>query len=289
MSPRWQQVIVAIEGDRESEAADLFAQLGALAVTSHGSEGEIWLEHGVADSPQWQKVELVGLFDDETDVEWVCAQLKQHLSVAARFENLADQDWVTQSQQQTKPTRVGRGLWICPSWADSSELPGVTIKLDPGLAFGTGTHATTAMCLDWLSRVPRRRGTLLDYGCGSGVLSIAALLLGFEHAVAVDIDPQALRASNENAAENAVHDRILVQHPQQLSSQLQADIVIANILAGTIESLSQQLADHVRPGGWLVLSGILGDQAGNLMNDYFGGFEFVRWQREQWVLLAAVK
>lgn len=289
MSRHWRQFFVAIDGVREQEAADLFAQLGAHAVTSHGSQGEIWLEHGVADSPQWQKVELVGLFDDDVNADWVLSELKQHLGVSARCERLADQDWVTQSQQQTKPSRVGRGLWICPSWADSSALPGTTIKLDPGLAFGTGTHATTAMCLDWLSRVPPHRGSLLDYGCGSGVLSIAALLLGFEHAVAVDIDPQAIRASSENAAENAVNERIVVQHPQQLSPHLQADVVIANILAGTIESLSQQLIDHVRPGGWLVLSGILGEQADNLINDYFSSFKFVRWQREQWVLLAAGK
>lgn len=289
MSERWQQVTVAIDGDREQVAAELFEQLGAVAVTSQGSQGEVWLESGVADSPQWSKVELVGLFDADVDLDRVCAQLQQQLNVSADCEGLADQDWVTLSQQYSGPLKVGRSLWICPSWADASALDGVTIKLDPGLAFGTGTHPTTAMCLDWLSRVPQARGSVLDYGCGSGVLSIAAVLLGFDHAVAVDIDTQALRASTENAARNDVSERILVQHPAQLSPQFQADVVIANILAGTIESLCDELTRRVRPGGWLVLSGIVADQAEMLIKDYFSSFEFVRWQRQQWVLLAAGK
>jgi len=287
MSQVWQQVTVAVAGEQEQDAANLLQELGALAVTSQGSQGQVWLESGVADLPQWQKVELTGLFDSSADLSWICAQLKQHLCVTAHSERLADQDWVTLSQQQMKQIKAGRRLWICPGDTDCADLPGITLKLDPGLAFGSGTHPTTAMYLDWLSRVPPARGTILDYGCGSGVLSIAALLLGFEQAVAVDIDVQAIRATKENAQKNGVSERMLVQHPDQLVSDLQADVVIANILAGTIGTVSGELRRRLRPGGWLVLSGILRDQVDVLVNECFGRYKFVQWQREQWVLLAA--
>jgi len=288
MSDSWQQVSVVLAGEREAEAATLFEELGALAVTTTGDIDSVWLEKGVSDSPEWGRVEVIGLFDGDIDVDALGQTASERLKVEVHFVRLANQDWVRQSQRLSGPVKVGRRLWICPSWHEPDNSS-ITIRLDPGLAFGSGSHPTTAMCLDWLSRMPKATGTVLDYGCGSGVLSIGALLLGFEQAVAVDIDAQAIRASDENAVKNAVSERMLVQHPDQLQPDFCADVVIANILAGTIASLSQQLIDRVRTGGWLVLSGILSDQADAVIENYDSGRQFVRWQRQQWILLATRK
>lgn len=286
MSGQWLQVTAAVDGAREQEAANLLEELGALAVTSVGSDAEIWLERGVSDLPEWQHVDVTGLFCAEADIDSICLATKQRLDVDVSIDNLADQDWLAQSRQQMKAIKVGRNLWIHPRETTRSNTGATIIKLDPGLAFGSGSHPTTGMCLEWLSRVPRAAGTVLDYGCGSGVLSIAALLLGFEKAVAVDIDNQAIRATVENATRNGVEKNIFVQQPSELASDFTADVVIANILAGTIETLSAELMGRVRPGGWLVLSGILNEQADALCEKSFGHCQFVRWQRQQWVLLS---
>ena len=288
MADRWYQVSVVLAGEREIEAATLFEELGALAVTTVGDSGSIWLEKGVSDSPEWGRVEVTGLFDGDVDVHALCQTVGVQLKTETHSLQLADQDWVRQSQRLSGPLKVGRGLWICPSWHDMDESS-IIIRLDPGLAFGSGSHPTTAMCLDWLSRMPKTTGNVLDYGCGSGVLSIGALLLGFEHATGVDIDDQAIRASAENAANNGVGERMLVLHPDQLQADFRADVVVANILAGTIASLSQQLIDRVKPGGWLVLSGILSDQAVAVKENFDSDLQFVRWQRQQWILLATRK
>ena len=189
-----------------------------------------------------------------------------------------------------KPLQVGRGLWVVPSWCAPPAPDAVNIILDPGLAFGTGDHPTTSLCLEWLSEQTLAGKTVLDYGCGSGILSIAALKLGAREAYAVDIDTQALEVTRRNAVHNGIHSGMHVMLPSELPSGFQADIVIANILFGTLIELAAEINARARPGGWLVLSGLLGnEQAVEVRPHYEPPFELTRRERQQWVLLAGHK
>ena len=174
-----------------------------------------------------------------------------------RFEILEDKDWVREWMDQFHPVQFGARLWICPSWLTPPEPTAINVMLDPGLAFGTGTHATTALCLEWLDSAPLSGKLVIDYGCGSGILGIAALKLGGNKTYAIDIDPQALLATRQNAEQNQITDQQLeVYYPQSCPLDM-ADILIANILAGPLASLAQTLNSLIRPGGLLALSGVL--------------------------------
>jgi ribosomal protein L11 methyltransferase len=189
-----------------------------------------------------------------------------------------------------KPLQVGHGLWVVPSWCEMPEPDAVNIILDPGLAFGTGDHPTTSLCLEWLADQTLTNKMILDYGCGSGILSIAALKLGAREAYAVDIDAQALEVTRRNAVHNGIHSGLNVMLPSELPADLQADIVIANILFGTLIELAPQIKTRVRPGGWLVLSGLLGnDQATEVRPYYEPPFKFTLHERQKWMLLAGRK
>jgi ribosomal protein L11 methyltransferase len=177
-----------------------------------------------------------------------------------------------------------------PSWCTPPEPDAVNIILDPGLAFGTGDHPTTSLCLEWLAEQTLTNKTILDYGCGSGILSIAALKLGANQAYAVDIDPQALEVTRRNALHNGIHTGLNVMLPSELPAGFQADIVIANILFGTLIELAPEIKARVRPGGWLVLSGLLGnDQAEEVRPHYAPPFVLTARERQKWVMLAGRK
>jgi ribosomal protein L11 methyltransferase len=188
------------------------------------------------------------------------------------------------------PMRFGQRLWVCPTGQTPPDPTAVNIRLDPGLAFGTGTHPTTALCLEWLDRADLSGKTVLDYGCGSGILAIAAAKLGARRVWAVDIDPQALLASDANADENGVEDRIELAYPAELPAALAVDILLANILAGVLVQLVAEFGLRVKPGGWLVLSGILAQHADVVQAAFGRNFRFgPRQQREEWVLLEGTR
>jgi len=183
----------------------------------------------------------------------------------------------------------GRRLWVCPVGEDPAQTDAVVVHLDPGLAFGTGTHATTALCLEWLDAHPPAGLSVIDYGCGSGILAIAAHKLGADSVVAVDIDPQALQATRDNALRNHVHERLTVMFPQELDTG-PVDVVIANILANPLIEHAAALAGRVKQGGYIVLTGILAEQAGEVMAAYRPWFDFgLPVQREEWTLLAGIR
>ena len=278
----------------------LMDELGALSVAVEdadaGSAGEqaLFGEPGLpAPAAGWQRSTLTALFDNEAAAEraaaWLLAQdgtAGVHLQA---LQAVADQDWVRLTQSQFAPVEITPEFWVVPSWHDPPPAARQVIRLDPGLAFGTGTHPTTRMCLRWLARRPQsaRLDRVLDYGCGSGILAIGAALLGAAAVDAVDIDPAAVQATRDNALRNGVSAGVLAAGLAAAAAG-EYGIVLANILATPLRLLAPLLCAHVAPGGWLVLAGILERQADELAAAYAPRLELSVADREEgWILMTA--
>ncbi len=266
---------------------------GASAVTLQDNADQPLFEPDPGTTPLWRKLQISGLYDAATEIESTVEQLRSATGLAIaqyRVEILEDKDWVRSWMDSYQPMPMGRRLWICPSWLQPPDASAVNLILDPGMAFGTGTHPTTSMCLQWLDAAAIDGKTAIDYGCGSGILAIAALLLGADSAIATDSDPQAIIATRSNAERNQVaSERLHLCYPQDMADVAAADILLANILAGTLSTLAPEITSLVKIGGQLVLSGILQQQAEQVMAAY-PAFEFTP-PREQdgWVLLAGTR
>jgi len=282
-------------GDVDPETLSaFFEQQGAVSVTFADAADQPLFEPPPGATPLWSATRVTALFDATVDPVAL-----QH-ALAAQFgadaggrlvrEALADRDWERAWLDQFQPMRFGRRLWVCPAGLTPPvEDETVIIDLDPGLAFGTGTHPTTALCLEWLDAHPPAGSTVLDYGCGSGILAIAALKLGAGSVWGVDIDPQALWSSRENAVRNGLDARLRTCLPEQLPDR-EFDLVLANILANPLIELAPQLAARVAPGGELVLSGILSEQA-SAVSDAYRPWLAMREpvERDGWVRLHGVR
>ncbi len=292
----WQQLIFDSSRDAAPTLEEALLESGALSVTLQDSADEPVLEPGVGERPLWSETRVVALFDAEADIDIALDDLAINLGClrdqlpACRIEALADQPWERAWMDQFEPMRFGQRLWVCPSWSEIDEPDAVVLQLDPGLAFGTGTHPTTALCLEWLDSQPLAGLTVLDYGCGSGILAIAALLLGAERAIAVDNDPQALVATRDNAARNGIApERLLTYLPEQCPANLAVEVTVANILAGPLQQLAPLLIGHTRPGGRLALSGILAEQAEAVLQAYRPHCDLeTPAQREEWVRISGI-
>ncbi len=274
----WLQLSVeAGEIDAESLSA-FFESRGALSVTFQDAADQPLYEPDPGTTPLWSATRVIALFDADADGRALAAQVGAEFGAAVaqrlHIETLADRDWERAWLDGFRPMRFGRHLWICPAGMRprQAERP-VIVDLDPGLAFGTGTHATTRLCLEWLDAHPPAGLTVLDYGCGSGVLGIAALKLGAREVTAVDIDPQALLATHDNARRNGVDVRLSTALPGALRARLQADVLLANILANPLVMLAETLTGLVKPEGRIVLSGILAGQHATVAAAYRPGFE----------------
>lgn len=260
----WQQLVFASNREQAPDLEDALLELGALSVTLQDNADEPVLEPGVGERPLWQATRLVALYAAEADLDAVIDGLRERFAELPTWqvEAVADQAWERAWMDSFQPMRFGRRLWVCPSWAEPPEPDAVVLALDPGLAFGTGTHPTTSLCLSWLDSLDLSGCSVLDYGCGSGILAIAALLLGAERAIAVDNDPQALLATRDNAERNGIApERLLTYTPEQLPADTRVEVLVANILAGPLQTLAPLLAEKTLPGGKLALSGILVEQA----------------------------
>ena len=272
----WLQVRLAISPAQAETYEDALLEVGAVSVTFMDAEDQPIFEPELNTTPLWTHTHLLALFEADTDAQAVFAHL-QLLTDAElpghHAEVIEDQDWERSWMDNFHPIRFGQRLWIVPSWLDAPEPDAVNLLLDPGLAFGTGTHPTTALCLEWLDGQPLQDCEVLDFGCGSGILAIAALLLGAKHAVGTDIDVQALEASRDNAGRNGIAEASFPLYlPEDLPAQ-QADVLVANILAGPLVSLAPQLATLVKSGGRLALSGILAEQGEEVAAAYAGDFD----------------
>ena len=268
--------------------SELLGAAGAVSVTFEDAADQPILEPLPGETDLWPHTQVSGLFEGGVDATRILDTLRSELgdpTLQATATPVRDQDWQRAWMDRFQPLRFGRRLWVCPTWHRPPQPDGVTVMLDPGLAFGTGTHPTTALCLEWLDAQDLHGKTLIDYGCGSGILAIAAAKLGASRIWAVDYDPQALTATAVNAAANQVDDRISVCAPEALPA-VTVDVVMANILYGPLLELTPRFARLVRAGGKLVLSGLLSEQAAALVEKYRTWFNMEpATSREEWVRL----
>ncbi|MFZ5580626.1 MAG: 50S ribosomal protein L11 methyltransferase [Pseudomonadota bacterium] len=271
----WHQITLTTPRDQAENLENTLLELGAVSVTLQDAADVPVLEPLPGETPLWPEVNVVGLFESDAHTHLIDNALAAQGIHGGVWIYVEDQDWERAWMDQFQPLRFGERLWIVPSWLDAPEPGAVNILLDPGLAFGTGTHPTTALCLEWLDGADMTNKNVLDYGCGSGILAIASLRLGATDAWGIDIDPQALTATRDNAARNAVDaERLHTGLPSALPEDAAFDVLLANILMGPLIELAPVLRAHVKPGGWLVLSGLLAEQAEGVMAAYAGYFDF---------------
>jgi ribosomal protein L11 methyltransferase len=273
----WQQFVMNLETLNPASVEEILIRHGAQSVTFSDAGDKPVLEPGPGETPLWNSTCITGLFEAGADMAGLMSDLRASLELEElpehRLETLADRDWEREWLRDFGPMRFGERLWVCPTGSQPDEEDAVVVRLDPGLAFGTGTHATTAMCLEWLGSLDLQGMTLLDYGCGSGVLAIAALKLGCDSAHAMDIDPQAVLATRRNAEQNGIEERLTVTGSKN-DIEERFDVVVANILAGPLAELAVYIVQHLAPGGFLGLSGILSEQAAEVRAAYAPWVEF---------------
>lgn len=299
-APDWKRLSATISDDRAEPIGELLTDLGAVSVSLTAADdttGEAIYEPPIGQTPAWKRSRITGLFSADTDLALTVAALANALAnrpdggpaIEWQADTLTGRAWERVWMDDFHPQRIGRRLWVCPSWQPPPDPDAVNLMMDPGLAFGSGTHPTTRLCLAWLDANIRGGEQLVDFGCGSGILAIAALRLGAAAATAVDIDPQAIAATLENAARNRVTDRL--QAGLADTTQLpRTGLLLANILAGPLVELAPRLRDLVRPGGRIVLSGILASQAEQVAGRYADGFTLDPLAHDQeWVRISATR
>jgi ribosomal protein L11 methyltransferase len=288
----WLQLRLDTQRPDTSSWEDLLLASGAVAVTLEDNADQPLLEPGVGETPLWNLTRVTGLYPADTDMQQVLQEMPEHLLQNAnpRIEILEDKDWEREWMQHYRPMQFGERLWVCPSWQEPPDPDAVNLLLDPGLAFGTGTHPTTALCLAQLDAMTLRGHIIVDYGCGSGILAVAALKLGAAQALGVDNDPQALAACRDNAQRNDIApEQLVVAFPDEVELEHwshRANVVVANILAGPLLELSDRLIEFLHPDGTLLLSGLLESQAAALRAHYADRLPLaIVGEREGWVCL----
>ena len=288
----WIQLRFTTERAVQQQLEDALLACGALSLTYQDAANQPILEPALNETPLWDELVMVALFEADISVPDMLQQCTGYYGgelPLCKIEILEDKDWVREWMDSYQPIQFGRRIWVCPSWLQPPEPAAVNIMLDPGLAFGAGTHPTTALCLEQLDGMDLSGSTVIDYGCGSGILAIAALLLGAEYVVAIDIDPQALQASRENARRNGIDDaRLQLYLPHEKPAQ-PVDLVMANILAGPLVELAPEIMARLKPQGTLLLSGLLLDQKDALQAAYSGIDFESQTVREQWLCLQGTR
>ncbi len=285
----WHQLSVISTEKSAPKIAKHFSHLGAVSVTYMDAEDEPVYEPRIGETKIWTNTQVIALYELDVEPETVTAAMnakfKHHALENWQYEFIEDQAWERAWMEFYHPMKFADRLWVCPTDQEQREEGTVCLTLDPGLAFGTGTHPTTALCLEWLASHDLTDKTVIDYGCGSGILAVAAILLGAKVAHAVDIDPQALTATRDNALKNNVSDKIHCYLPEDFTP-FQADVVLANILAKPLIDLSASISALVIENGDLVLSGILAEQADSVIVAYAEKIDFApRVQQEDWIRL----
>ena len=292
----WQELHFTARKDQVEPLEDWLFARGALSVTLEDEADQPLLEPDPGETPLWDRVRLTALFAGAEDLTPLLGEIPYELCTQAPTVAVpvADREWTRVWEDQFHPLQMGGRLWICPSWTHPPNPNAINILLDPGLAFGTGAHPTTAMCLRALDGDLPPGQRVVDYGCGSGILGIAAARLGATAVLGVDNDPQAITASRDNAQRNEVPDTafrvVLPQDDLVASWQASADWVVANILAGPLVALAPALTSLMVPGGRLLLAGLLVNQAHEVIEAYTPGVALsIVDQQEEWVLLAGEK
>ena len=280
---KWLQIHITVEQAQVDFTETLLNSLGAVSVTLDDAENQDLLEPLPGETPLWNNVIVTGIYaqedDENIDVDALLTFITAQLPEAPiRHEFLEDQAWERTWMDAYEPIKIAEKYWIVPEWMQAPEADAVNIKLDPGLAFGTGNHASTFLCLQWLGKTDVKDKVVIDYGCGSGILGVAALLLGAKKVYATDIDPQAVLATQQNAELNGVLDNLFVGLPDEFNETLknqQADVFVANILAGPLMMLAPQFATLVKPEGEFALAGVIEEQVADVSSVYEEFFDIL--------------
>ena len=290
----WQQIVCQTTSRCQDTIVEQMEAADAVSITWQDAEDDPILEPKPGEIRLWDNLIITALYDSSTDLTPLLLTLEVNKAewdiVSIQLETVEDQPWERAWMDGFQPMCFGKRLWIYPSWIETPDDDSVKLLLDPGLAFGTGTHPTTALCLEWLDSQNMSGKTVLDYGCGSGILAIAALKLGAKQAVGTDIDPQALQATRDNAGRNHIDPNTLYTcFPEELPQQAY-DVVMANILAGPLAELAPALLAALRPGGQLILSGILAEQTDSIINSYKNSLNNLNiTQKEDWISVSGTR
>lgn len=290
----WIQLRLNATATNAEAIGDELIESGAVSVTFQDSHDTPIFEPLPGETRLWGDTDVIGLYDAETDMNIIVAMLENSPLLSKNFlhkvEQIEDKDWQREWMDNFHPMRFGERLWICPSWRDVPDPNAVNVMLDPGLAFGTGTHPTTSLCLQWLDGLDLAGKTVIDFGCGSGILAIAALKLGAAKAIGIDIDPQAIQASRDNAQRNGVSDSLTLYLAKDQPENLTADVVVANILAGPLRELAPVISTLPQQGGHLGLSGVLATQAEGVAAAYEELFHLDPVaEKEEWCRITGIK
>ena len=289
---KWLQIHITVEQAQVDFTETLLSSLGAVSVTLDDAENQDLLEPLPGETPLWNKVIVTGIYaqeeGEEIDVDalmtFITAQMPD---VPHRYEFMEDQEWERTWMDAYEPIQIAEKYWIVPEWMEAPEADAVNIKLDPGLAFGTGNHASTFLCLQWLGKTDVKDKIVIDYGCGSGILGVAALLLGAKKVYATDIDPQAVLATKQNAELNGVLENLYVGLPEEFNVALKnekADVFVANILAGPLMMLAKEFSTLIKSDGEFALAGVIEEQVADVSSVYSEFFDIVGVEKrdENW-------
>ena len=285
---QWQQICLTTSKDNVDAWSDALLEAGAVSITLEEDKNQAIYELSPEHHPLWDHMSLIALFPAELDQNLIKLQLATTIDPSilkqATWTDIDEQDWLLKWQENLQPMQFGNKLWICPSWCPIPDPAAINIILDPEMAFGTGTHPTTALCLEWIAENIKPGVTVVDYGCGSGILAIAAAKFGATKVYGVDIDPVALEVSKNNAIKNHISTETFSCYLNQDLPKIQANVVIANILAGPLQELAPILTGLLMPGGTLVLSGLLAEQADKIRDSYAKWFNnFTVTQQDDWI------
>ena len=294
----WQQLKIQIIPEHVDFIEPQLLAAGAVSITFLDAEDQPVFQEELDSTPLWDSLVLCALFEEDTELGELLSWLGGNASIVNRAsleaEKIEDQAWERSWMDNFSAMQFGEKLWICPSWQEPPDPTATNIMLDPGLAFGSGSHATTALCLQWLATQDLQGKDIVDYGCGSGILAIAAALLGARSVQGVDNDPQAVLATNDNCERNGLLlgrvGTFLPEEYDSISTPESVDILLANILAAPLLSLASKFASLVKPHGSIVLSGLLAEQADAITEVYSEWFEMsAAVQREDWIRLSGIK
>lgn len=292
MHVKWLQIHITVDQAQVDFTETLLSSLGAVSVTLDDAENQDLLEPLPGETPLWNKVIVTGIYAEEDDAPIDVATLENFIraqlpEAPMHSEFLEDQVWERTWMDYYEPIQIGEKFWIVPEWLTPPDADAVNIKLDPGLAFGTGNHASTFLCLQWLGQTDLKDKVVIDYGCGSGILAVAALLLGAKKAYATDIDPQAVLATKQNAELNGVLERLEVDLPEDFEQKFagqQADVLVANILAGPLMSLAPHFSTLTKAEAEFALAGVIEEQLEDVCQVYKQHFDVLAVEKrdEHW-------